>query len=349
VLSCGLASLLTGLGWNAYWEGAYAPFAEGHLAGRIRLVHRGVFNVLTEHGEFDAEPSPKLRQSQDRLVTGDWVALSPDGALIEALLPRRTAFVRRDPGDRMRPQVIAANADLAFLVMGLDLDYNVRRLERYLYLTAESGARPVIVLNKSDLCPDLAVRVQECEKLAPVVVLSALQGDGLDRLSAHARPHETAVLLGSSGAGKSTIANRLRGSELLATAPVRQHDSKGRHTTTRRELIQLELGWLLMDVPGLRGLQMWTPTNPAALDIAFADIAQLLAQGCRFRDCRHQDDPGCTIRAALTEGTLDEGRWGNYLKLQDELARLSVANDQQAKDKEKQRWKNLQKKQRERD
>ena len=348
VVSFGLVSLLTGLGWNAHWEAAYAPFAANHIVGRIRIVHRGIFNVLTESIEYDAEPSPKLRQGKDRAVTGDWVALSADGTRIEAILPRRTAFVRRDPGDKMRPQVIAANADVAFLVMGLDLDYNIRRLERYLYLTAESGARPVIVLNKSDLCADLETRVRECAKLAPVVALNALAGNGLDLLSAHMQPGETAVLLGSSGAGKSTIANRLRGSELIRTAPVREHDSKGRHTTTHRELIQLDLGWLLMDVPGLRGLQIWTPTNPQALDIAFADIAALLAQGCRFRDCRHQEDPGCVIREALANGTLDEGRWANYLKLLGELAKLGVATDLQAKERENQRWKNLQKKQRDR-
>ncbi len=239
-----------------------------------------------------------------------------------------------------------ANADVAFLVMGLDLDYNLRRLERYLYLTAESGARPVIVLNKSDLCEDLEVRVRECAKLAPVVALNALAGNGLDLLSAHMQAGETAVLLGSSGAGKSTIANRLRGSELIRTAPVRESDSKGRHTTTHRELIQLELGWLLMDVPGLRGLQIWTPTNPQALDIAFRDVAALLGEGCRFRDCRHQEEPGCGIQAALANGVLDEGRWDNYLKLKSEVAKLGVATDLQAKERETQRWKMLQKKQR---
>lgn len=347
VLSFGLTSPLTGFGWNDHWIAAFSPFAASHQAGRIRLVHRGLFNVFTADGEHDAELSPKLRQGTERAVTGDWVALSPDGN-IEAILPRRTAFVRRDPSERMRPQVIAANADVAFLVMGLDLDYNIRRLERYLYLTAESGARPVIVLNKSDLCEDLDARQRECGKLAPVVVLNALAGDGLDKLTAHMQPGETAVLLGSSGAGKSTIANRLRGNELLATAPVRESDSKGRHTTTRRELIQLDRGWLLMDVPGLRGLQIWTPNNPDALDIAFSDIAGLLAKGCRFRDCRHEEDPGCVIREALGSGTLDEGRWDNYRKLQGELTRLNIATDQQAKDKEKQRWKYLQKKQRER-
>ena len=348
MVSFGLVSLLTGLGWNASWAAAFEPFAAGHVAGRIRSVHRGNFNVLTETGEYDAEPSPKLRQGKDRAVTGDWVALSPDGSRIEAILPRRTAFVRRDPGDKMRPQVIAANADVAFLVMGLDLDYNMRRLERYLYLTAESGARPVIVLNKSDLCPDLAARVAECSKLGPVVALNALAGNGLDLLSAHMQPGETAVLLGSSGAGKSTIANRLRGSELIRTAPVRESDSKGRHTTTHRELIQLELGWLLMDVPGLRGLQIWTPNNPQALDIAFHDIAALMSQGCRFRDCRHQDDPGCLIREALANGSLDEGRWDNYLKLKGELTKLGAATELQAKERENQRWKMLQKKQRDR-
>ncbi|MBY0503500.1 MAG: ribosome small subunit-dependent GTPase A [Bryobacteraceae bacterium] len=339
-----MVATLTGLGWNHHWEAAFAPFATTHIAGRIRLVHRGKFDVFTEFGEFDAEPNPKLRPGKDRAVTGDWVALTPDGTRIDAILPRRTAFVRRDPGDRMRPQAIAANADVAFLVMGLDLDYNVRRLERYLYLTAESGARPVIVLNKSDLCDDLATCVRECEKLAPLVVLNARAGEGIGLLSAQMQPHETAVLLGSSGAGKSTIANRLRGNELIPTAPVREHDSRGRHTTTRRELIQLEQGWLLMDVPGMRGLQVWTPHNPQALDIAFHDVAAILAEGCRFSDCRHDEEPGCLIRAALESGQLDEGRWDNYCKLRGELTRLGEATELQAKEKEKQRWKSLRKK-----
>lgn len=329
------------LGWNAHWHGLFEPYASTMIPGRVRVAYRDQFLIFTAEGEIDAVPSGKLRFGDDWPVTGDWVALT--GSRIEAVLPRRTAFVRRDPGQAMRPQVIAANADVAFLVMGLDHDYNLRRLERYLYLTTVSGARPVIVLNKIDLCPDFADRRQACERLAPVVALSALDGTGLSGLTAHVEPGETAVLLGSSGAGKSTIANRLRGFDALRTQPVREHDSRGRHTTTHRELIPLELGWLLMDVPGLRELQLWS--SPEALDGTFTDVAELAA-ACRFRDCGHRDEPGCAVREALETGALDAGRWSNYQKFQREIAHLERAADPEAQAQEKQKWKSIHKAQR---
>ena len=258
---------LESLGWSARWEAEFAPFAGTLIPGRVRVAYRDSFLVWAADGEHSAVPSGKLRLAGDWPVTGDWVALTPDGSRIEAVVPRRTAFVRREPGEAMRPQVIAANADVAFLVMGLDHDYNLRRLERYLYLTTVSGTRPVIVLNKSDLCEELEERCRTCERLAPVVALSALTGAGLGSLLSYVAAGETAVLLGSSGAGKTTLANRLRGFEAMRTHPVREHDSRGRHTTTHRELIPLELGWLLMDVPGLRELQLWSA--PDALDHTF--------------------------------------------------------------------------------
>jgi len=330
------------LGWNAYWDGVFAPFADALLPGRVRIAHRESFEVWTAAGELAAVPSGKLRLGGDWPVTGDWVALSPEGR-IEAVLPRRTAFLRREPGEAMRPQVIAANADVAFLVMGLDHDYNPRRLERYLYLTTVSGARPVIVLNKVDLGEDLDERCRACERLAPVVALSALTGAGLGALLSQVEPGETAVLLGSSGAGKSTLANRLRGYEAMRTQPVREHDSRGRHTTTHRELIALDLGWLLMDVPGLRELQLWNA--PEALDHTFADVAALAAQ-CRFGDCRHQTEPGCAVRQALEGGRLDGGRWGSFQKLEREIAHLDRSSDPEAQAEQKQRWKAIHKEQR---
>lgn len=334
---------LENLGWSAHWDGLFRPFAETSIPGRVRVSHRDSFLVWTAEGEREAVASGKLRLCGDWPVTGDWVTLTADGGRIEAVLPRRTAFVRREPGQAMRPQVIASNADVALLVMGLDHDYNLRRLERYLYLTAVSGARPVIVLNKSDLCADLEARCRVCERLAPVVALSALSGEGLGALLSHVELAETAVLLGSSGAGKSTLANRLRGCEAMRTQPVRGHDSRGRHTTTHRELILLELGWLLMDVPGLRELQLWNA--PEALDQTFQDVAELAA-ACRFRDCRHEEEPGCAVRQALEEGRLDGGRWAHYSKLQREIAHLERAADPSGAAEQKQRWKAIHKVQR---
>jgi ribosome biogenesis GTPase len=326
------------LGWSAHWDGVFAQFAAAMVPGRVRLASRDHFLVLTADGEVEASAAGKLRLAEDWPVTGDWVGLV--SGRIEVVLPRRTSFVRRDPGAAMRPQVIAANADVAFLVMGLDGDYNVRRLERYLYLCSVSGVRPVIVLNKSDLCSELEERCRECERLGPVVVLSALQGTGLGSLLGHVSEGETAVLLGSSGAGKSTIANRLRGFEALRTAPVRAHDSRGMHTTTHRELIPLDLGWLLMDVPGLRELQLWS--SPVALEGTFEDVAAL-ASLCRFRDCGHLEEPGCAVRSALEEGRLDEGRWGNYLKMKREIAHLERSVDPEARAAQQQRWKAIHK------
>lgn len=334
-------SCLETLGWNAHWNGLFAPFASTMIPGRVRVAHRDQFLVFTADGEQDAVPSGKLRLGGEWPVTGDWVALSE--RRIEAVLPRRTAFVRRDPGQAMRPQVIASNADVAFLVMGLDHDYNQRRLERYLYLTTVSGARPVIVLNKTDICLDPEERWRICERLAPVVALSALTGTGLGGLLQHVEAGETAVLLGSSGAGKSTIANRLRGFDALRTQPVREHDSRGRHTTTHRELMPLDLGWSLMDVPGLRELSLWSA--PDALDNTFDDVAGLAAQ-CRFRDCGHRLEPGCAIRQALEDGRLDGGRWNNYQKLQREIAHLEREVDPAAQAQQKQRWKAIHKEQR---
>ncbi len=328
------------MGWSAHWDGVFAPFASAMIPGRVRLASRDHFLVFTTDGEVEASAAGKLRLADEWPATGDWVGMT--SSRIEVVLPRRTSFVRRDPGQAMRPQVLAANADVAFLVMGLDGDYNLRRLERYLYLCTVSGVRPVIVLNKSDLCTsELEERCRVCERLGPVVVLSALNGTGLGALLAHVSAGETAVLLGSSGAGKSTIANRLRGFEALRTAPVREHDSRGRHTTTHRELIPLELGWLLMDVPGLRELQLYH-APATALDESFEDVAGLGAL-CRFRDCGHSEEPGCAVRQALEDGRLEPGRWGNYLKLQRELAHLERTVDPEAAAAQKRYWKSIHK------
>jgi ribosome biogenesis GTPase len=260
-------------------------------------------------------------------------------SVIVEILPRRTLLARKEPGRRIREQALAANIDVAFVVSGLDLDYNPRRLERYLTLIYESGARPVILLNKADLrsdLPDVLARTGETAPGVPVLAVSALQNFGLNELAAHIRPGETAALIGSSGAGKSSILNRLLGDDRQQIHEVRNSDSRGRHTTTRRELFVMPGGWLLMDLPGLRELQLWA--DPEQIDQTFADITDLAAE-CRFRDCTHQREPGCAVRVA----DLDPQRLASFHKLQREVAYLDRQLDRNLARETKQRWKSIHK------
>jgi ribosome biogenesis GTPase / thiamine phosphate phosphatase len=308
----------------------YAPqTAPDPACGRIALVHREHFIVWTPDGEVTATVSGHLRHlDQDPPCVGDWVTLR-DGSVISQVLPRRTQLSRKEAGKRVREQVLAANMDLLFIVSGLDRDYNPRRLERYLVLAYESGARPVILLNKADLRGDFPDRsdlpeiVRHTERHAPgvpVIALSALEQWGLDAIAGHIEPGQTAALIGSSGAGKSTIVNALLGELRQRTTAVREDNSKGRHTTTHRELIRMPGNWLLMDLPGLRELQLWA--DPERIDNAFADIVEL-AQQCRFRDCGHNEEPGCAVRNA----GLDPDRLRSYRKLQKELNFLERQTD----------------------
>jgi ribosome biogenesis GTPase / thiamine phosphate phosphatase len=302
----------------------YAPeTAQDPTCGRVALVHREQCIVWTAGGEVTATISGHLRHlDQDLPSVGDWVILR-DGAVISRILPRRTQLRRKESGKRLREQVLAANMDLLFVVSGLDRDYNPRRLERYLILAHESGARPVILLNKADLRGDVADVVRLTERHAPgvpVFAISALEQSGLEAIARNVGPGHTAALIGSSGAGKSTIVNALLGETRQRTTDVRDSDSKGRHTTTHRELIRMPGNWLLMDLPGLRELQLWA--DPERIDAAFADIAEL-AQQCRFRDCGHNEEPGCAVR----EAGLDPGRLRSYRKLQKELNYLELQTD----------------------
>jgi ribosome biogenesis GTPase len=254
-------------------------------------------------------------------VAGDWVAarlVGPAQALVEAVLPRHTCFSRRAPGNREQEQPLAANIDLVFLVCALDGDFNPRRLERYLTLAQESGAHPVVVLSKADLCDELAGRLREAAAVArdtPVVAASTESERGMDGLGEFLAPGRTVALLGSSGVGKSSIVNRLLGEERLRTGDVRASDSKGRHTTTHRELIPLPVGGALIDTPGLRELQLWAGAE--SVEQTFDEIAAAGA-GCRFRDCSHHGEPGCAVRRALDAGAIAPERWASYRKLRAE-------------------------------
>ncbi len=286
-----------------------------------------MWRIAGEFGECWAEPSGKLRGVADVEgesawpAVGDWVAaefVGDDRAILHWVLPRRGVFSRKAPGKRVEQQVIAANVDLAFLVAALDMDFSPRRLERYLAQCWDSGVRPVIVLNKADGRDDLGAHIASTERVAigaPVLALSARTGQGMEALEALLSPGKTIVLLGSSGVGKSTIVNRLLHEEKQATRPTREADSKGRHTTTARELFRLPGGALLMDTPGLREFALWNVDS--GFSEAFADI-EALARECRFGDCRHEDEPGCAIRAAIESGTIDEARVENRKKLERE-------------------------------
>jgi len=316
--------------------------AHGLILGRIGAANRDRYRLYTEGGELAAEPSGALYyRTADRAslpVTGDWVAARDVGdgqATVEAGLPRRTCFSRRAAGRRNEEQPLAANIDLAFLVCGLDGDFNLRRLERYLTLAAESGAAAAIVLNKADVCPDAEARVADAQAIAggaPVLAISALTED-CDAVTALLGFGKTVALLGSSGAGKSTIANRLIGAERFQTGAVRESDSRGRHTTTSRELVPLGRNGVLIDTPGLREIQLWAGVD--SVDRAFDDIAEIAA-GCRYRDCSHNGEVGCAVAAALETGALGDERWKSYRKLRAEALRFeTLANPLAARERKR--------------
>ena len=312
-------SLLHRLGWDDGWEAAFAEHrAAGLVPARVAIQHRGAYDLLAEEGEQRASAANRLVRAEELPAVGDWVGFDPETGLIEAVLPRRTTISRKEVWQATREQILAANVDVAFLVQALPLDFNVRRLERYLAMAWESGAQPVVLLTKTDLVDDVTPFLAEVEAVTlgscPVLAVSARTGAGLDEMLTWFEGNRTAVLLGSSGVGKSTIVNELAGEELLATQEVRGDDQRGRHTTSHRELILLPTGGVVLDTPGIRELQLWD----ADLEQTFGDIEEL-ARHCRFSDCAHDQEPGCAIRDALQQGTLPVERWDSYRKLQREM------------------------------
>lgn len=338
-------SPLESLGWDAGLASELEGLEQPDLIpGRVAAQHRGAYAVWTESGDVRAEVAGALHYQRAvggvLPAVGDWVGLRgrPENgrATIHAVLWRRSAIARKTADRNSVDQVLAANVDVVFLLTGLDDDFSLRRLERYLATAWESGAEPVVVLTKTDLCAAVADHVLEAEGVAigvPVLPVSNLTGDGIDAVEAYVRPGKTAVLLGSSGVGKSSLLNKLAGRELMRTGDVAA-DGTGRHTTTHRELLRLENGGLVIDTPGLRELQLFE----GDLGSAFSDVEELAAD-CRFRDCAHQREPGCAVLAAVDNGVLELDRLRSWRKLQRELASIAARADKRLHAERKRRWK----------
>ena len=333
--------LLARLGWDDGRQQEFDQLGSADaVPGRVARVDRGACTVLSGNAVHRAVVPPRFPTP----AAGDWAVVRPavaggDDATLRALLERRTTFTRHAAGEETIEQVVAANIDVIFVVSALDQRFSLRRLERYLTLGWQSGATPVIVLTKTDLCPDVDAVVLEAESIAfgvDVLAVSAETGEGLDRIRAHMAGNRTVALLGLSGAGKSTLINRLIGEERLATQDVRQ-DGRGRHTTTHRELIALPAGGVVIDTPGMRSVGLWDGDGGAGLEQTFADVHELAAE-CRFSDCSHDGEPGCAVTAAIAKGTLPAERLESYSKLLRELRFQELKQDKRARSEQRKHY-----------
>lgn len=338
------------LGFNTYFETQLNELTintTNKIPARVILEHKHSYRVITEQGEWLASISGNFAfnsySRKDYPAVGDFVLVEQmpgeERAIIHHLFERKSKFTRKMAGQEMDEQIVASNVDIVFLAMSLNADFNVRRLERYLIAAWDSGAKPVIVLTKADLCDDVDAYVQEVESIAfgvEVIVVSAVTGEGIDVLREMLSEGMTAALLGSSGAGKSTLTNALVENEQMKVSGIREEDAKGRHTTTHRELVLLPTGASLIDTPGMRELQLWDQGD--SLSASFSDIEEL-AENCRFRDCTHKKEPHCAIRTAIDEGTIEEARLRSYFKLQKELAYIEKKANTDALLAEKRKFK----------
>ena len=319
---------LTILGWNETYQNAFLEFEnQGFVPGRVFAEYKNFYKVLYEGGEILAEISGKLLHGaelqQDFPAVGDWVAISPrqneNRGTIHHVLPRISKFSRKVAGANTREQIIAANIDTVFIVNSMNNDFNPRRIERYLLLAWESGANPVIVLSKSDLCENLEDIIAEAEAIAlgvPVHAVSTYMASGIEDLKQYFKQGKTVALLGSSGVGKSSIINYFLGEEIMKVQELRGDGQKGKHTSTHREMFVLPEGGLIIDTPGMREIQLWDANE--GLSEAFEDI-ESAAANCFFKNCKHQREPGCALREAIANGVIEEKRLESYKKLEKEL------------------------------
>ncbi|MBP3041272.1 ribosome small subunit-dependent GTPase A [Bacillaceae bacterium Marseille-Q3522] len=339
------------IGFSEEWDTEYNKWKQSDedLIGRVAMEHKNLYKVWTEAGELLCEISGKLSytatERADYPAVGDWVVLhariAESRGTIYAVLPRKSKFSRKTAGLTTDEQIIAANIDTVFLVQSLNEDLNLRRIERYLLLTWESGANPIIVLTKSDLCGNLPEILEKIETVAlgvTVIPISVFANENLAELTPFLQKGKTIALLGSSGVGKSTLTNFLLHEERQAVQSIREADGKGKHTTTHRELFLLPQGCVLIDTPGMREIQLWD--SEEGISQTFADIEEL-ASKCRFRDCKHEEEPGCAVKEAIAKNRLSEERFLSYKKLLRELAFLERKQDRREKANEKKRWKNI--------
>lgn len=338
------------LGWNNEFEHSLSAFKEkGFIPARVALEHKRSYRIYSEYGVLLAEVSGKLRfeasEREDFPAVGDWVVIAArpeeEKATIHAILPRFSKFSRKMAGNQTEEQIVAANINTVFIVTALNQDFNLRRIERYLVMAWESGANPVIVLSKADLCDDTHHAVREVESVAlgvPIHVVSVVENRGLCDLEQYMGHGQTIALLGSSGAGKSTLTNYFLGDTVQLVQDIRSKDDRGKHTTTHRELFILPNGGIMIDTPGMRELQLWE--TETSLNTSFQDIEDL-AESCQFGNCQHDTEPNCEIKNALSDGRLDQKRYDSYLKLQKELAYLDRKNNKKAQLEEKKKWKKI--------
>ncbi|WP_245884478.1 ribosome small subunit-dependent GTPase A [Tumebacillus permanentifrigoris] len=330
----------------------FAPYASNaeFTVARVALEHKHLYRVYSEHGDLLASVTGKMRHEalgrEAYPAVGDWVVISArpeEGkATVHGILPRFSKFSRKVAGNTTEEQIVAANVNTVFLVMALNNDFNIRRLERYLVAAWESGANPVVILTKSDLCDDIEDKISDVESVAfgvPIHAISSELNQGLEQLQPYIGEGKTVALIGSSGVGKSTLVNRLCGEDRMMTKEVREGDDRGKHTTTYRELIRMPQGGLLIDTPGMRELQLWE-ADESSLSGSFADIDEL-ASACFYRDCKHHNEPGCAVQRALESGTLEQARFQSYLKLQKELAYLERKSDVRAAAAQRDKWKQI--------